>query len=200
MFYILISTGALIVLLPCVWCNSTALPPLIRLWRVQKGPTPGLNCFPWWHYWILCQQPGGETHQPISKLIQHPYYAVGFVLGALHEPTIELKTQTYTYKIIREQQRPNWVELTLSAVETQSEERSVWAKGFQIIIINDYHYSNHGQLLLSIKCSPYARYCAKYSVCRLWFNPHNSPFNYFHLKEKTTYSYYSHLIHADTES
>ena len=93
MFSILISTGALIVLLPCVWCNSTALLPLIRLRRVQKGPTPGLNCFPWWHYWILCQQPGGETHQPISKLVQHPYYAVGFVLGALHAPTIELKTQ-----------------------------------------------------------------------------------------------------------
>lgn len=127
MFSILISTRALIALLPCVWCNSTTLLPLIRFRRVQKGPTPDLNCFPWWHYWILCQQPRGETHQPISKLIQHPYYAVGFVLGALQAPTIELKTQNLH---IWNNKGATKAKLggADSAIETQSKERSVWAK------------------------------------------------------------------------
>lgn len=126
-FSILISTRALIVLLLlCVWCNRTILVPLIRFQRIQKELTPDLNCFPWWHYWVLVQH-GGENHQPSSKFIEHPYYAVGFVLGA---KSLQLNWggKTYTYEIIREQQRPNRVELTLSAVETQRKERSVWAR------------------------------------------------------------------------
>lgn len=51
---VLISTRTWIVLLlHCVWSYRTNLVCLIRFWRIQKGPTPDLNCFPWWHYWVL---------------------------------------------------------------------------------------------------------------------------------------------------
>lgn len=139
MFPILISTRALIVLLlHWVWRKSTSLLPLIRFPRIQKGPTPDLNCFPGWHYWVLFQQPGGETHRPIGKFVQHPYYAVGFVLGA-KSLQLNQRGKTYTSEIIREQQRPNWVELTLSVIETQ--------KG----AINGQRFSNYFYKLRSLE-------------------------------------------------